>query len=120
VRIPTCSRTWVELWGDELGRIIQALEVLPGIARRSGFLILAPLEPECLVGGAYLPEDAARHLRRQFKLATYLLIHDTMWLLAGARLSDGKSVLAHQIQRIPVSQLGCVQSAELFWHRLQL
>ena len=77
-----------------------------GVPRGSGLLILAPFGPQSLVGSPHLPKDTARHLRRQGKLLSYLLIQIVVQLPAVARPAARKGMRARQVEAHPGRPVG--------------
>ena len=97
-----------------LGRLVQALIPLLGLACLAVCGILLDLGPQGFIRGTDLPGNTACHLGRQMKTGTNLIIGSILQSNAIAHLAMLKSVTAHVIERIPIGQLRGPQGRKLF------
>jgi hypothetical protein len=86
--------------------LFQSPKALLGVALPPGFGILPSFGPQSLVSGSHLPEDTARHLGWQRMLRADRSVEVMLQPPAATGLAVGKSIPAHLIQGVAVSQLG--------------
>ena len=98
---------------EVLGRLIQALVALLGMASFAGGSILLDFGPQSFVGGSYLAGNVTGHLGGQAKLDPDLIVAVSLQGTSATHLPMLKGVLAHIVQAIAVRQLGLAQGLKL-------
>ncbi len=98
---------------DILGRLVQALVAFLGLPRLSVCSILLDFGPQRFVGSTHLTRNRARHLGRQMKAGTHLIVGAILQSHPVAHLAVLKSVRADVVQGIAIRQLRVAQGLEL-------
>jgi hypothetical protein len=90
-----------------------ARESVFGVSQAPCLAVFPDFGPQARVSCPNLPEDAAGHLGRKSTFSSYVGIESLLKLAPAAGLAVGKSIGAHPIQGIAVSELGSAQGREL-------
>ena len=98
---------------DILGRLVQALVAFLGQPRLSVCSVLLDFGPQRFVGSTHLTRNGARHLGRQMKTGTHLIVGAILQSHSIAHLAVLKSIVADIVQGIAIRQLRVAQGLEL-------
>src|SRR6266516_2002413 len=104
---------------DVLGWFVQALVAFLGMTSLAVGDILFDLRPQAFVGSSDLSRNGTRHLGRQMKTSTDLIVGAILQSNPVAHLAVLKRIAAHIIERITIGQLHCPQGGKLLMRRMQ-